>query len=130
MKNVAAKAMDKGYGVELCPCSSDPDSLDGVIIKDIKVIILDGTPPHAIESKYVGFCEEIINLGAFWNSEKLCKKAKEIINLTEQNKKLHKTASAYISAAGELLYDNFKLSKQFLYCNKCLYVLYYICDTS
>lgn len=114
MKYVAVKAIDKGYSVELCPCSSDPDSLDGIIIKDLKIIILDGTSPHVVEPKYPGACEEIINLGEFWNDEKLRQKAQEIIYITNQNKKLHKTASAYISAAGELIYDNLKFSQQFI----------------
>ena len=113
MKYVVVKAVDAGYSVELCPCSSDPDSLDGVIIKDKKIIILDGTAPHVIEPKLAGVCEEIINLGQFWNSEKIRESAQEIINVTAQNKKLHKTAAAYISAASELVYDNFKLSKNF-----------------
>lgn len=119
MKYVAVKAIDIGYNVELCPCSSDPDSLDGVIIKDKKIIILDGTAPHVVEPKFAGICEEIINLGQFWNGEKLRKKADEIIAITAQNKKLHKTAAAYISAAGELIFDNFKLSKNFIKYNKC-----------
>ncbi len=114
MKYIVIKAVDMGYSVELCPCSSDPDSLDGVIIKELKTIILDGTSPHVVEPKYVGVCEQIINLGAFWNSDKLREKAAQIINVTNQNKKLHKTAAAYISAAGELIYDNFKLSQQFV----------------
>ena len=114
MKCVVVKAVDKGYSVELCPCSSDPDSLDGVIIKDIKVILLDGTAPHVVEPVYPGACEEIINLGQFWQGEELRNKADEIINVTNQNKKLHKTAAAYISAAGELIYDNLKLSQQFI----------------
>ncbi len=119
MKYVTVKAMDMGYSVELCPCSSDPDSLDGVIIKNIKTIILDGTSPHVVEPKYAGVCEEIINLGQFWNSEKLRERAKEIISVTTRNKKLHKTAAAYISAAGELIYDNFKLSNNFISYKKC-----------
>ncbi len=113
MKYVTVKAVDKGYTVDLCPCSSDPDSLDSVIINDIKVIVLDGTAPHVVEPKHPGICEEIINLGQFWNSEKLRQKAYEIIDVTNKNKKLHKTASVYISAAGELIYDNLKLSKRF-----------------
>lgn len=32
--------------LELIHCSSDADSLDGVIIHDKKVSIADGTPPH------------------------------------------------------------------------------------
>ncbi len=114
MKYVTTKAVDKGYTVELCPCSSDPDSLDGVIINDIKVIIIDGTAPHVVEPKFAGVCEQIINLGEFWDSQKLREQADKIISVTNQNKKLHHTASAYISAAGELMYDNFKLAKQFI----------------
>lgn len=113
MKYVVVKAVDKGLGVELCPCSSDPDSLDGVIIKDIKVIILDGTAPHVVEPRFAGVCEEIINLGEYWNSEKLRARADEIVNVTAKNKKLHKTAAAYISAAGELMTDNYNLAKRF-----------------
>lgn len=113
MKYIVVNAIDKGYSVELCPCSSDPDSLDGVIITDIKTIVLDGTAPHVLEPVYAGVCEEIINLGEFWNGEALRAAADKIINVTNQNKKLHKTASAYISAAGELIYDNYKLSAQF-----------------
>ncbi|MBR5473192.1 MAG: hypothetical protein IKU82_04300 [Clostridia bacterium] len=114
MKYILVKAIDNGYSVELFPCSSDPDSLDGVIIKEKKIIILDGTAPHVVEPKIPGVCEEIINLGQFWNNEKLRSKAQEIITVTNENKKLHKTASAYISAAGELICDNFKLSKRFI----------------
>ena len=114
MKYVVVKAVDMGLEVELCPCSSDPDSLDGVIIKDRKVIILDGTAPHVVEPGLPGVCEEIINLGEFWNGRKLRQRAQDIIAVTVQNKKLHKTAAAYISAASELIYDNFKLSESFL----------------
>ncbi len=112
MKYIAVKAVDRGYMVELCPCSSDPESLDGVIIKDIKTVLLDATSPHALEPNYPAVCEEVINLGAFWSSESLRRCAKEIIAITDKNKRLHKTAAAYISAAGELILDNFKLAGQ------------------
>lgn len=118
MKYIAAKAQDVGLAVQLCPCSSDPDSLDAIIIKDVKVVVLDGTAPHIVEPKYPGACEEIINLGQFWNGDMLYEKAAQIIDVTAQNKKLHKTAAAYISAAGELIYDNLKLSQQFTNKNK------------
>ncbi len=113
MKYLVVKAVDMGYSVELCPCSSDPDSLDAVIIKDIKVMILDGTAPHEVEPRFAGACEEIINLGEFWNGKALREMANEIIAVTTQNKKLHKTAAAYIMAASELVCDNFKLAGHF-----------------
>ena len=111
MKYIAAKAGDKGYSVILCPCSSDPDSLDGVIIEDTKTVVLDGTAPHIVEPRLPGACENIINLGEFWNGDKLFANAKEIDKATKENSNLHKTAAAYLSAAGEVMYDSLKLSR-------------------
>ncbi len=113
MKYIAAKATERGYTVILCPCSSDPDSLDGVIIEEIKTVLLDGTAPHIVEPRLPGACENIINLGEFWDSEKLFLHAEEIKNTADRNSKLHKTVSAYLSAAGELMLDNLKLSRIF-----------------
>ena len=111
MKCIAEKAQERGYTVALCPCSSDPNSLDGVIIDEIKTVILDGTAPHVVEPRLPGACENIINLGEFWDSEKLFSTAADIADAAAQNAKLHKTASAYICAAGELIFDNLKLSR-------------------
>ena len=119
MKKVASNAQAKGYNVEFCFCSSDPDSLDGVIIKDIKAIVLDGTAPHTLEPKTVGVCEEIINLGEFWDSEKLRATSKEILDVAAKNKTFHKTASAYISVAAKLMYANFNLAKGFTNYKTC-----------
>ena len=111
MKYMAAKAQEKGYTVLLCPCSSDPSSLDGVIIEELKTVFLDGTAPHVVEPSLPGACENIINLGDFWDSEKLYRNAEKIAAAAEKNSRFHKTAAAYLSASGELLYDNLKLSR-------------------
>lgn len=113
MKFMAARAADKGYRVILCPCSSDPDSLDGVIIEDIKTVFLDGTAPHVVEPRLPGACENLIDLGQFWDSDKLYRNAEEINAAALQNSRLHKTAAAYLSAAGEVIYDNLKISRLF-----------------
>lgn len=111
MKYMAATAQEKGYTVTLCPCSSDPASLDGVIIDELKTVFLDGTAPHVVEPSLPGACENIINLGEFWDSEKLFRNAGSIAAAAEKNSRLHKTAAAYLSASGELLYDNLKLAR-------------------
>lgn len=111
MKYIAAKAEDRGYTVILTPCSSDPDSLDGVIIEELKTVLLDGTAPHIVEPSLPGACENIINLGEFWNSKKLFSNAEKIKETAQRNSKLHKTVSAYLSAAGELMFDNLKISR-------------------
>ena len=106
MKKIAKRAEEEGYEVHRCPCSSDPDSLDAVVIPRLKVSILDGTAPHVIDPVYPGAVENILNFGDFWDREKLVNKRKEIIKLTDKNKALHKTASAFLKSAGTLLKDN------------------------
>ena len=114
MKYVAAKAIKSGKAVELFPCSSDPDSLDGIRIIPDKTIFLDGTAPHIVEPKYPGICEHIINTGEFWNKNKLMESREEILALMEKNKAYHARASRYIMAAGKLLSDNMSLQKGYM----------------
>lgn len=113
MKYIAARATDKGYAVVLCPCSSDPNSLDAVIIPDIKLVLLDGTAPHIVEPRYPAVCEEILNLGEFWDREKIIDKREAVITACEHNRALHKTAARYLAACGQLFYDNLKISRSF-----------------
>ena len=104
--------------IALCPCSSDPESLDGIICENKKIIIIDGTAPHTVDPVYPAVCQEILNFGEFWESNKLKNKT-EIIETTNRNKALHKTASRYIIAAGEMLYDNFKTASACCDYKKC-----------
>ena len=110
MKYIASKAVDKGFEIELCPCSSDPDSLDALVIRDKKIIILDGTAPHTVDPVYPAVCEEILNFGSFWDTDSIKSQKENIINLIDKNKALHKSASRYILAAGEILKDNLKIA--------------------
>ena len=82
MKKAARAASDKGMAVEQIHCSSDPDSLDGVWIKDIKLILLDATPPHSVDPRYPGVVEHILPLGEYWNRDKLKAHRKEIVDLS------------------------------------------------
>ena len=74
MKYMVSRAEECGFSPELCICSSDPQSLDGIIIGELKVVFLDGTAPHIVEPRLPGVCESIINLGAFWDEKKLIAK--------------------------------------------------------
>lgn len=107
MRRFAAKASTKGFKTEICPCSSDPDSLDAVILPDKKIIILDGTPPHTVEPKWPGLCERLINTGDYWNEGKLKANREKILEISAENKMYHKKAAAYITAAGQLKRFNF-----------------------
>ncbi len=110
MKYLAAKAEEKELKIILCPCSSDPHSLDAVIFPHIKTVILDGTAPHTLDPQYPGVCEEILNFGQFWQTKKLEPHRKEIISVTKDNKPHHKSAARYFKAAGKLFEDSLRLS--------------------
>lgn len=120
MKKLASKANNKGIKTELFPCSSDPDSLDAVIFTDIKTVILDGTAPHTLDPKYPAVCETILNFGDFWNEENINENKSEIIEFTNENKRLHKSASRYIKSAGLISEDTLNLSESITDKDKCL----------
>ena len=108
MKYIAAKAQRCGIDFELCICSSDPNSLDGIILPEKKTVVLDATSPHIVEPSYPAVCEEILNFGQFWDADKIVVNRKEVLEVTRKNKLLHKKASGYLLACGQLIYDNYK----------------------
>lgn len=108
LKFMAVNADNNGLSAELCPCTSDPNSLDGIIIPELKTVFLDGTSPHTVEPKYPGVCENLLDFGKFWNPEMLRKNRKEITELTDENKRLHRTASGYLAAYGKIMSDDLK----------------------
>ena len=114
MKAFSKKAEEKGYGVEYVYCSSDPKSLDGIIIPELSLSVADGTSPHLLEPKFPGACETIINTGDFWDGRKLFEKSKEIRSLTLENSLHHRRVSAYLSAAGKLHEENRRIMSAFV----------------
>lgn len=83
MKKLGNEWQEKGYDLEYLHCSSDNDSIDGIIIRSLGVGIVDGTAPHVIEPKLPGAVEEYVNLGVAWDSAKLQEKKAEIASLAE-----------------------------------------------
>lgn len=112
MKAAALHFMSLGEEVELYPCSSDPDSLDGIKIVDRKTVILDGTAPHTIDPKYPGVDGEILNIGALLNCERISNEKEKLLPLFNKNSEFHKEASKYIMAVGELADENLRISEE------------------
>ncbi len=104
MEDMISFGREKGYIAERFYCSSDPTSLDGVILErdGRRISLLDGTPPHAAEPQLVGVREDIINLGMFWDREKLVSAGKEIKRLSEEKALAYKHAYRALSAAGQM----------------------------
>lgn len=96
--------------VSVYHCSSDPKSLDAVIIEDKKIIVVDGTSPHIFDAVYPGVSQEIVNLGEFWDKEKLKKSNDSIISSFRENQRFHKRAKCYIDAASSINDDIFNIA--------------------
>ena len=93
-------------------CSSDPNSLDGVLIErdGVTVGIADGTAPHAIEPRYPGASEVIINLGDGFDVFGLRKHRDEISELSNKKGRAYKRAYKALGVAGHVhgyICDNF-----------------------
>jgi hypothetical protein len=104
MKKIAAAAERRGRMVEYYFCSSDPSSIDGVLILggDETVGIIDGTAPHTFEPTYPGAREEILNFGEFWNRELLRGQKNEIFALSNKKSAAYKRAYSYLRSCGNL----------------------------
>ena len=77
MKKIGDYFEKRGHLTERFCCSSDINSLDGVLI-DGRIAVIDGTAPHTTDPKYPGAVDEIINLSECWDKAKLKNRKKEI----------------------------------------------------
>lgn len=109
MKSVAKKAEELGLETEYIYCSSDPNSLDAVILPELNTCLADGTSPHVIEPKYPGACEVIINLGDYYDAEQLYDNSEEIISLSDECSLYHKKCVHFLASSALLANDCSKL---------------------
>lgn len=104
MRDVAEYGVGMGWRCEYVYCSSDPNSLDGVILsrRDRAIALLDATAPHLYEPKRPGAREDLVNLGIFWDVEKLEAQSEQIGRLQDQKAAAYRRAYRYLHAVGEL----------------------------
>ena len=86
MKKVLKRGVELGYCCESWHCSGDPNSLDGVYIKDIDVAVIDATSPHAVEPKIPAVKDDIVNLLEYVDKDKLYKHREAIENCQNAKK--------------------------------------------
>lgn len=93
---------DAGCGREDILCSSDPSSLDGLILTygNHRVAFLDGTAPHERDAVVPGCIDELINLGGNWNTDALVRRRAEILTLNKRKKKSYEKGYDYLSLSG------------------------------
>lgn len=106
MKRLGEQTLKLGYDTEFLHCSSDCQSLDGVVIPALKTAVIDGTAPHVIDPKNPAAVDEILNFGEFWEEKGIRQHKKEIISLTREISAQFQRAYRYLHAAYKISADN------------------------
>ena len=88
--------------MEIFYCSSDPKSLDGLLLmhEGRSICVLDGTAPHERDARLPGACDEIFDLGACFNTDVLRAEKKAILSLQKQKSLAYKEAYFYLALYG------------------------------
>jgi hypothetical protein len=105
MKVIAERLGQQGLDVEQHHCSSDNNSLDGVVFPQVGVALIDGTSPHIVDPKNPGAVDEIIHLGDYWNESGLRKHKDEIIAINQEIGRWFERAYRSLKAA-KLIHDD------------------------
>lgn len=114
MKKVAKVFKDKGYSLEYHHCSSDDSSLDAIVIKELKLAILDGTKPHIVDPKNPGAVDEIINMGVALDNDLLSLNKKEIMTIHSMKSTNFNRAYTFLASAKSVHEDWSRLNSKAL----------------
>ena len=103
MRKLSGKYKNKCEVTEIL-CSSDVNSLDGVIIEreGKRVAVADGTAPHVIEPQFPGAFERIVNLGDGFDYDGLMARSERIISLASSKKEAYRKAYDALRIAGDI----------------------------
>ena len=99
IRKIGEDLFKQGYDLEYLHCSSDRNSLDGLVIPALKTAFIDGTAPHTTDPILPGIRDEILNLGAFWDSRRLKLNQDRIIEINKKKKACYERAYVYLNAA-------------------------------
>ena len=102
MHRVAEAVEAHGLSVEYIDCSGDPDSLDAIVIPQLKTALVDGTAPHVVEPRFPGAVECYVNLGDYYDHDALRQVKGEIISCMKGYKGCYQRAYRCLTAAAQI----------------------------
>lgn len=114
MKKIGNLFLDKGYDIEFHHCSSDSNSLDGVVIKDLNIALLDGTSPHVVDPKTPGAIDEVLNMGQCWNEDGFKDYRENILDVQAKISKKFQRAYRFLAAARNVYEDWYTFNRDSL----------------
>lgn len=103
MKAVGKAATERGMDVSYILCSSDPDSLDGVLIPELSVGFVDGTAPHVLEPILCGGSANYLNFGEVYDRDAMKPNEEAILSVQKKNKAQYELVHSCLGAVRGLL---------------------------
>ena len=100
MRHVSAAAQAKGMDAEEILCSSDPDSLDGLIVPQAGLALVDGTAPHVVEPPLCGLGAAYLDLGRFYDGARMEQRRDALLEAKEKNAACYPLCYSALRAAG------------------------------
>ena len=105
MREIGCTMEAAGTPVEYLWCSGDPDSLDGVVLPEIRCAVVDGTSPHVIEPRYPAAVDRYVDLGRFYDLTAAKAAAEEVKARTRDYKAAYQRAYRHLKAARQVELD-------------------------
>lgn len=105
MKKVGDTFAKQGFDLEHHHCSSDNNSLDGVVIPALGVAMIDGTAPHIVDPRFPGAIDELVDLGAYWDATSMEANRELILRSTREVSRLFTRGYRYLKAARTMVDD-------------------------
>lgn len=105
MREVGRCMEQAGTTVEYLWCSGDPDSLDGVVMPEIRCAVVDGTSPHIVEPRYPAAVDRYVDLGRFYDLTAAKAAADEVKAHTHAYKAAYVRAYHSLKAARQVELD-------------------------
>lgn len=102
MRTVAKALSAAGMNPIYVNCSGDPDSLDGVLIPELRTGLVDGTSPHVLEPTYAVASERYLDLTRFYDVEAVKALRGDVVEHTKAYRAAYAEAYHILRAADAL----------------------------
>ncbi len=114
IRRVAEHYEELGKSVEYIHCSSDPNSLDGIIVDELGICVADGTAPHVLDAELPGIRDSIVNTGDFWDEKVLKDQEEAVKDIQKRIKYEYNSVYRALKGAERLKSDNFNLVETYV----------------
>lgn len=105
LKEIGNSMIERGFNIEYQHCSLDPESVDAVVVPEIRVVVVAATGHHAFDPQVPGALDEILDLGMFWDEDGIRPHYKQIRDIQSAVARHFQKACRYLHAARTIL-DN------------------------